>query len=596
MRYSKMLIPTLREAPAEAEIISHQLMVRAGFIRKVAAGIYSYLPLCLRVLHKIENIVREEMNASDAQELLLPIIIPSELWIESGRWDIYGKELLRIKDRHDRDFCIGPTHEEVITDLLRNEIRSYRDLPKNCFQIQTKFRDEIRPRFGLMRGREFLMKDGYSFDRDEESAKKTYQLMYDAYKRIFSRCGLKFRAVEAMTGNIGGSLSHEFQVLAESGEDEIVACEKCHYAANVEKAELRAPKNLEALIKEGNEKKGSKYESVDTPNCKEVEDVSRFFKVTPKDLVKTLIFETDRGVVAAMVRGDRSVKESKLKEALSAEFCHLSIDEEVVKKATNAPVGFAGPIGLKIPIIADYEVAMMRDFIVGANKKDAHLKGVNLSDFAVTKFADIRRALDGDDCPRCDGTMKEHRGIEVGQVFYLGTKYSKSMNAKYLDESGAESLIEMGCFGIGISRTAAAAIEQNHDDRGMIWPIPIAPFHVHIIPLDTKGEVMKVAEKIYEDALSSNIEVLIDDREERAGVKFADADLIGIPYQIVIGGKGLKDGVVEVKRRATGEVTKLKPDEVISWVKKEYSVRRTANKVLYLSRDTPYAIRRTQRG
>ncbi|MFH0798681.1 MAG: proline--tRNA ligase [Pseudomonadota bacterium] len=558
MRYTQMLIPTLREAPADAEVASHALMLRAGYIRKVAAGVYTYLPLCLRVLRKIESIVRGEMEASGAQEVLLPIVMPAELWIETGRWAVYGKELLRFKDRHDREFCIGPTHEEAITDLIRHEVRSWRDLPKNCFQIQTKFRDEIRPRFGLMRGREFIMKDGYSFDRDEKEAFISYEKMYDAYKRIFGRCGLKFRPVEATTGTIGGSRSHEFQVLASSGEDEIVACTKCEYAANVEKAELK-PETRDSGI---GTRKGN-YKKVSTPGKKSVEEVCEFLKVKPDKLVKTLIFDTDQGPVAGLVRGDHSLKEAKLKEAIGVEWCMLA-EEKSVKEATNAPSGFAGPVSLKIPIYADFSVEGMSDFIVGANEGDAHLTGVGLGDFRVERFLDIRRAHAGDQCPRCkEGRYEEHRGIEVGQVFYLGTKYSAPMKAVYLDEKGESKPLVMGCYGIGIGRTAAAAIEQNHDERGIIWPIQIAPFHAEIIPLSVSKEVLGVAEDIYSGLKSKGVEVLIDDRDERAGVKFADADLIGIPWRIIVGEKGLKDGLVELKERKSGNVLRIPSGEAV---------------------------------
>lgn len=563
MRYTQLLIPTLRETPAEAEVISHRLMMRAGYIRKVAAGVYSYLPLCLRVLRKIEKIVREEMEAKGAQELLLPIVMPAELWIETGRWAVYGKELLRFRDRHDRDFCIGPTHEEAITDLIRNEIRSWRDLPKNCFQIQTKFRDEVRPRFGLMRGREFIMKDGYSFDRDEEGALKNYELMYDAYKKIFTRCGLEFRPVEAMTGTIGGSRSHEFQVLANSGEDEIIACTCCEYAANVEKAEVRCDvRDLQGSVY------ASRFAKVSTPGKKSVEEVCEFLGVTQVSLVKTLIFDTDQGPVAGLVRGDHSLKEAKLKEAIGVEWCQLA-EERTVLEVTKAPSGFAGPIGLKIPIYADNTLASMTDFVVGANKADAHFTNVNLGDFKIERFLDIRRAHAGDACPRCNnGTYEEHRGIEVGQVFYLGTKYSKPMNAIFLDEKGEAKPMVMGCYGIGISRTAAAAIEQNHDEHGIIWPLPIAPFHVEIIPLGKEGETTTVADELYRDFASRSIETLIDDRDERAGVKFADADLIGIPWRVVVGEKGLKGGIVELKERRTGVVERIAVTEVASRMQK----------------------------
>ncbi|MFH1873921.1 MAG: proline--tRNA ligase [Pseudomonadota bacterium] len=558
MYYSKLLIPTLREAPSDAEVVSHKLMLRAGYIRKLASGVYTMLPLAFRVIRKIEQIIREEMEAKDAQELLLPIVMPAELWQETGRWEAYGKELLRFKDRSNRDFVIGPTHEEAITDLVRNEIHSYRDLPKNLFQIQTKFRDEIRPRFGVMRSREFIMKDAYSFDRDEKASHEVYEKMFDAYKRIFTRCGLEFRPVEAATGTIGGSKSHEFQVLAASGEDEIVSCDSCEYCANVEKAQIRRP---ETRDQRPENKKGS-YQKIETLGQKTVEEVSTFLKVKPNQIIKTLILETDQGPAAALVRGDHALKEVKLKDALGWEWCHFA-EEETVRKVTGGPSGFSGPIGLNIPIYADYEVANMQDFVVGANTADLHLTQVNLGDFKVTQFLDLRRAVSGDPCPRCQGTFKEFRGIEVGQVFYLGTKYSKAMKAVYLDENGQEQTIVMGCYGIGVGRTAAAAIEQNHDDKGICWPLPIAPFAVEILPLSVDGEVRQVADKIYEELKNNRIEVLFDDRDVRPGVKFADADLIGIPYQIVIGEKGLKQGVVEIKERKTGQIEKMAPEKVV---------------------------------
>jgi prolyl-tRNA synthetase len=563
MRYSQLLIPTLREAPADAEVVSHKLMMRAGYIRKLASGVYTILPLCYRVLSKIEQIIREEMEARGAQELLLPIVMPAEIWQETGRWDVYGKELLRFKDRHERDFVIGPTHEEAVTDLVRNEIRSYRDLPKNLFQIQTKFRDEVRPRFGLMRSREFIMKDGYSFDRDENAAKETYKKMFDAYKCIFTRCGLEFRPVEAMTGTIGGSMSHEFQVLAASGEDEIVSCSKCDYAANVEKAEIRKPVTRDSRLVN----RAGEYKKVSTPGIKTVEDVCEFLKVKPENLVKTLIVETDKGPVAGLVRGDHSLKEAKLKELMGFEWCHLA-EEESVRRVTGAPSGFSGPIGLNIPIYADHEVSLMKDFVVGANENDAHFVKVNLGDFKVEKFADIRRAVKGDPCPRCDGVFEEYRGIEVGQVFYLGIKYSEPMKAIYVDEEGKEKPIVMGCYGIGVGRTAAAAIEQNFDEKGMCWPLPIAPFAVEIIPLSVTGQEWAVAEKIYSDLVREGIEAMIDDRDLRPGVKFADADLIGIPWHVVVGAKGLAQGEVEIKERKTGRLEKRKPEEVTGYFMK----------------------------
>ena len=496
MRYSKSLIPTLREDPADAEVISHKLMTRAGYIRKIAAGIYTYLPLCLKVLRKVERIVREEMEASGAQELLLPIIMPAELWMESGRWDFYGKELLRVKDRADHDFCVGPTHEEAITDIARREIKSYRDLPKNLFQIQTKFRDEVRPRFGLMRGREFIMKDSYSFDVDIESSKKTYQTMYDAYKRIFRRCGLEFRPVEAATGAIGGTLSHEFHVIADSGEDAIFFCDKCEYASNVEKTRLAKQGILEKINTELKKAKPSgKFKEISTPNKKTIEEVSKFLKVKPDDLVKTLIYKINEAgkdpiFTGVLVRGENEIVDAKLMNALfdtslvGTRDVTLELAGDVdVKRITGADVGFAGPVGLKgVKIIADALIYGEKPFVVGANKTDTHLTGVVCSDCNIHSFVDVRRARQGDKCPECaSGSLLEKRGIEVGQVFYLGTKYSSKMHAVYLDEGGKERPMEMGCYGIGIGRTAAAAIEQNHDDKGIIWPLPIAPFHVHLI-------------------------------------------------------------------------------------------------------------------
>lgn len=562
MRYSQMFIPTLRETPSEAEVVSHKLMMKAGYIRKLAAGVYTYLPLCLRVLRKIENIVREEMNAAGAQELLLPVVMPAELWKETGRWDYYGKELLRFKDRAERDFCVGPTHEEAITDLVRHEIRSWRDLPKNLFQIQTKFRDEIRPRFGLMRGREFIMKDGYSFDAGEEASKKNYEKMYQAYENIFKRCGLKFRAVEAGTGNIGGSLSHEFQVLADSGEDAILACGSCKYAANSELAEVsRQPSAVSRQSKKG------KVKEIDTPNLRTAEEVMTVWKKPITQFTKTLIFETNKGPVAAMIRADRSLKETKLSRLAGCEWVKMA-EEKTVVEVTGAPAGFAGPVGLKIPIYADFEVGEMEDFLVGANKKDKHLVEVNLGDFQTAAFGDLRGAEASEPCPRCEsGKMEEHRGIEVGQVFFLGTKYSETMGAKYLDAEGKEQPLVMGCYGIGIGRTAAAAIEQNHDEKGIIWPLPIAPFAVEILSLNQDKEVLALAEKIYNDLRTSGIEVLYDDRDERAGVKFSDAELIGIPYFIQIGSRGLKDGVVEWKARKTGEIQKIPLEKIVEVVR-----------------------------
>jgi len=552
MRYSQYLLNTIKETPADAEVISHQLMMRAGMIRKVAAGIYSYLPLGLRSIRKVERIVREEMDRAGAIELLMPMVVPAELWQESGRWEQYGKELLRFKDRKEADFCLGPTHEEVITDIVRREVKSYRQVPLNLYQIQGKFRDEIRPRFGLMRGREFIMKDAYSFDLDEAGADVAYDKMYQAYRRIFERCGLRFRAVEADTGNIGGSASHEFMVLAASGEDAIVSCDSCQYAANVEKAELRDPGQLAPAP-------AQPLQRVLTPARKSIEDVALFLETTPERLVKTLILQTDAGeTVAVLLRGDRELNDIKLTRLLGCNWVELA-PEEVVLRVTGAPSGFAGPVGLQLRLLADFEVRGMADFIVGANEKDAHLTGVNLGrDFSVETFADLRQAVAGDGCPRCDGKLESWRGIEVGHVFKLGTKYSAALGATVLDEKGEERTLFMGCYGIGVGRTVAAAIEQNNDANGIIWPMPIAPFQVIVTMVNPKeDEVRLAAEKLYEELLALGVEALLDDRDERPGSKFKDADLIGIPLRVTVGARGLKEGALELQERRSGERTML---------------------------------------
>ena len=560
MRTSQLLIPTLREDPGEAETVSHRLMLRAGLIRKVAAGIYTYLPLGLRVIRKIESIVREEMNRAGAQELLMPVASPAELWRETGRWDYYGKELFRFQDRHERDFCLGPTHEEVITDLFRREVRSYRQLPLNFYQIQTKFRDEIRPRFGLMRGREFIMKDAYSFDVDEAGARLSYQKMYDAYHRIFTRCGLTFRAVEADTGLIGGTSSHEFMVLAETGEEYIVYSGEGTYAANVERAEVLPPVDMDAYDLQP-------LQQVATPNCRTVDEVTAFLKISPKRLVKTLLYSTGKETVAVLIRGDHDANEVKLKRLLGVTDLELAAPE-TVQKLTGAPVGFAGPIGLSdTRILADQAVKAMRNFVVGGNKADTHYRDANWDrDFHIEQFADLRNARAGDPSPRRDGVLKIAKGIEVGHVFLLGTKYSKAMNATFLDPQGQEQLAVMGCYGIGVGRTAASAIEQNHDQKGIVWPFPIAPFHLHLLPLSGSAKVTELAQSLYRSLREAGVEVLWDDRDERAGVKFNDADLIGAPLQLVLGEKALAQGVVELKTRRTGVVTRLAPEQVVEHV------------------------------
>ena len=561
MRYSQYFLPTLKEIPSEAEVPSHQLMFRAGMIRKLTSGIYSYLPLGLRTIQKVEGIIREEMNRAGAIEVLLPFVQPAELWQESHRWEEYGKELARFKDRHNRDCCLGPTHEEVITDMARKEIRSYRQMPLNLYQIQTKFRDEIRPRFGLMRAREFMMKDAYSFDIDEQAADESYQKMIDAYTRIFTRCGLKFRAVEAETGLIGGSFSHEFMVLAETGEETIVSCTRCSYAANIEKAEFKR-----SQIRSGPHDPGlfKPLQKVFTPDKRTVEEVTQFLHVLPQELVKTLVFETDKGCVAALVRGDHEISEKKLEAIWATETLQLA-GEENVEEITHAPKGFAGPIGLSTPIIADPDIQKMINFVTGANEKDYHLIYVNIGrDFQIDQFADIRKFTPGDRCPLCGEETNIDKGIEVGHTFKLGTKYSKAMGATYLDEQGREKEIVMGCYGIGVGRTVAAAIEQSFDQNGIIFPMPIAPFQVIILPVNIKIELLKeTAEQLYQELSVKGIDVLYDDREETPGVKFKDADLIGIPLRLTLGEKNLKKGLVEIKKRKTGEMILVKREEVV---------------------------------
>ena len=557
MRWSHCYIPTLKEAPADAEVISHQLLTRAGLVRKLTSGIYNYLPLGLRAIRKVERIVREEMDASGAQEVLLPAMQPADLWMESGRWTQYGKELLRFKDRHDRDSCLGPTHEEVITDLIRGEVRSYRQLPIVMYQIQTKFRDEIRPRFGLMRGREFFMKDAYSFDRDDAGADESYSAMFAAYKRVFSRLALRFRAVEADSGSIGGSFSHEFMVLANTGEDTIAACTVCEYAANVERAEVGppprdAPAELELLV--GHEPPvPPAYTEAATPKQHTVEEVAAFLGVTPQDIVKTIILDVDGKPVAALVRGDHELNVIKIKNRLGAEEARLASTEQV-RAWSGAPVGFAGPVGLQIPVLADYALSLREGWVTGANKADAHFVGVSLArDAGISEYADLRCIQPGDACPRCNGKIETMRGIEVGHVFKLGIKYSESLKATFLDEEGKERFIVMGCYGIGVSRVLAACVEQNHDEGGIVFPPPIAPFEVVLANLDGKSEEVALkADAMYAFLQAEGLDVLLDDRDERPGVKFKDADLIGAPMQLVLGAKGFARGVVEAKNRRSG--------------------------------------------
>ena len=562
MRYSEMFLPTLREVPSDAEIISHQLMIRAGMIRKLTSGIYTYLPLGYRVIRKLERIIREEMDRAGAQEVFMPTVQPRELWEESGRWNLYGKELLRFKDRNDRDCCLGPTHEEVITDLVRNEIKTYRHLPRNLYQIQTKFRDEIRPRFGVMRCREFGMKDAYSFDADEEGAEINYQKMFDAYTEIFKRCGLEFRAVEADTGSIGGSFSHEFMVMAATGEDSLVFCSNCDYAANLEKAEIAAPE-IHPVHKEDM----LPLEFVHTPNMRTIEEVSSFLRVAPRDIVKTMIYTADGNPVAVLVSGDEEVNEIKVKNYLNCDVLEMATDD-VIHEVTGAPRGFAGAVGIKVKIIADYSLSNMTNFVMGANKEDYHVKNVNIGrDVSVAAFADLRIARETDMCARCGRALKFARGIEVGHVFKLGTKYSKAMKAQDLDKNGKERYMIMGCYGIGVGRTVAAAIEQNHDENGIVWPVPLAPYQVIITPVNVKDDKIKqISVKLYETLQQGGIEVILDDRDERAGVKFKDADLIGIPLRVTVGQKLLIEGVLEVKIRRTGQVKMLAVDAAEDFV------------------------------
>jgi len=561
VRWHKSFIPTLKEVPSDAEVISHQLLVRAGMIRQVSRGVYDLLPLALRSIRRIEAIVREEMNRAGAQELLMPVTSPAELWRDSGRWDVYGKELLRFKDRHDRDFCLAPTHEEVITDLVRRDVRSYRELPMNLYQIQTKFRDEVRPRFGLMRGREFIMKDAYSFHTDRPDCDREYENMFNTYSRIFSRLGLAFRAVEADTGAIGGSRSHEFQVLADSGEDALAACTSCQYAANMEKAELPAP-----VQDDGAGGSGRSPEKVATPGLKTVPEVARFLKLPPERFIKTLVYKIPvNRFVAVLVRGDHEVNETKLRGLLETAELELAHEDEV-RQATAVPSGFLGPVNLRIEVLADHAIARMKDAVAGANEPDFHLAGVTAGrDFAPARYADLRTAVAGDACPRCEsGRLDIFRGIEVGQVFYLGQKYSEAMGARFLDANGKEHAMEMGCYGIGITRLMAAAIEQNHDANGIIWPFSIAPFPVLLLPLNYKdSEVREVTDQLYTALGARGYEILLDDRDERPGVKFKDADLIGIPLRVTIGAKGLARGSVELRLRREGKDTDVPVEEAV---------------------------------
>ncbi len=565
MRASSFFISTLKEAPADAEIVSHKLMLRAGLIKRLAGGIYTWMPLGLRVLRKVENIVREEMNRAGAMELLMPAVQPAELWQESGRWQQYGPELLRVKDRHQREFCIGPTHEEVITDTVRREIRSYRQLPVHFYQIQSKFRDEIRPRFGVMRGREFLMKDGYSFHAGFEDLQREYRNMYDTYSRIFARLGLKFRAVAADTGSIGGTGSHEFHVLADSGEDAIAFCPESDYAANVELAEALAP----AEARNGH---SETKQSVATPGKTRCEDVAAFLHVPLTRTVKAIAVMRDDDFYLLLIRGDHTLNEVKVSKIPFLNPFRFATDSEIEERLDCRP-GYIGPVGVdtEIPIIADRTVERMNDFVCGANEPGYHLKGVNwVRDLPEPNYVfDIRNVVCGDPSPDGKGPLEICRGIEVGHIFQLRTKYSKALNATFLDESGNQQVMEMGCYGIGVSRIVGAAIEQNFDERGIVWPQSMAPYEMAIVPVayHKSGAVRDVADRLYGELVAAGIDVFLDDRDERPGVMFADSELIGIPLRVVIGERGLKEGMAEYQGRRESQPTKLPVASIVDFVK-----------------------------
>ncbi|MDX1253159.1 MAG: proline--tRNA ligase [Gammaproteobacteria bacterium] len=562
MRVSRFLLSTVKETPADAEVISHQLMLRAGMIRKLAAGLYTWLPLGLRVLRKVEGIVREEMDRAGAQEVLMPAVQPAELWQESGRWEQYGPELLRLKDRHDRDFCFGPTHEEVITDLIRREIRSYKQLPSNFYQIQTKFRDEVRPRFGVMRAREFIMKDAYSFHLDQASLQETYDLMYRTYSRIFTRLGLQFRAVEADTGSIGGRYSHEFHVLADSGEDAIAFCDSCDYAANVELAGSRLPAPAQELPRA--------RERVATPNIRTVDEQAQMLGIDFNRIVKSVVVIADGKPAVCFLMGGDELNTIKAARALGATDIRLADAGEVLS-ATGAPPGFVGPLNLPadLAVMVDNQAAQARNFSSGANKADFHWINLNWGvDAALPQVADLRTVRAGEQCPRCEGKLSIRRGIEVGHIFQLGDKYSKALNATCLDETGRSIVMTMGCYGIGVSRIVAAAIEQNYDAQGIIWPDAIAPFQVALLPMNMhkSQRVRDAAETLYGELQAAGIDVLFDDRRERAGVMFADMELIGIPHRLVLGERGLDEGVIEYKGRRDDQARNVPLAEVVAFL------------------------------
>lgn len=572
MLYSKLLCPTLKETPAEAEVISHKLMLRAGMIRQVASGIYDFLPVGLKVIRKVESIIRQEMNSAGGLEILMPAVLPAELWIESNRWKTAGPELLRFKDRNDRSYCFGPTHEEVITDLVRREVRSYRDLPRTFYQIQVKFRDEVRPRFGLMRGREFIMKDAYSFDVSDAAADESYQKMYDAYCKIFERCGLNYRVVDADTGNIGGKASQEFMVTAKSGEDELIVCSKCNYAANMEKAIAKFVSKVREIKSE------PRMKEIHTPSKSSIEDVAAFLKKSPQELLKVLFYAYEGGLCAVVLTGDRDVNEVKLKRYLDADDIRFATPEEA-EKACGAPMGFCGPQGLAhkkdLKVIVDSLVVKGQDYVAGANKKDFHVENVVPGrDFEYANSVDIHKVRAGDACTHCGSDLLIERGIEVGHVFKLGTKYSESMKALFTDVSGKQLPMIMGCYGIGVTRTAAASIEQNHDELGIVFPPPLAPFDVSLVLVDTKDALLKEhADGLYTSLLKAGIDVLYDEREGSPGVKFKDSELLGIPLRITVGKKSFQQGKVEAKIRWKSETVLLDPQEITSWIREGLSLR-----------------------
>ncbi len=563
MRFSQFALTTLKEVPAEAEIVSHKLMLRAGLIRRLASGLFTWMPLGLRVLRKVESVVREEMDRAGALELLMPAVQPAELWEESGRWDQYGPLLLRMHDRHERAFCFGPTHEEVITDVARRELRSYKQLPVNYYQIQTKFRDEIRPRFGVMRSREFIMKDAYSFDIDKAGMQASYDRMHAAYTAIFERLGLTFRVVDADSGEIGGSRSQEFHVLADSGEDAIAYCDTDHYASNIETAATSRP-DMERPAP------SQQLEKFPTPGVKTIEQLCDMLGITPDRAIKTLIVEGTDGPVALVLRGDHELNAVKAQKLYGVASPLTMADEATIRNAAGAGAGSLGPLGMKLPVYFDHAVAALADFSCGANEDGFHYTGVNFGrDLEEPETADIRNVVEGDPTPGGKGTLRIARGIEVGHIFQLGTKYSEAMNATVQDENGNNRVIEMGCYGIGITRIVGAAIEQNHDDNGIIWPGPLAPFDAVIVPINMHRSeaVREAAEALYDELGDAGLDVLLDDRDARPGVKFADAELIGIPHRVVIGDRGLENGVVEYRHRRDSESRDLKREEVLDLLK-----------------------------